>query len=91
MFATWVLIFHFRQFLNLLVISVFVSFQEFHHDHIAYPHLYNKPWTSFTTGQRSGATVSIQADIMGAVTWDPNYATGVDFLDHNFLSSKNSG
>ena len=26
-----------------------------------------------------------------AGTWDPNYAPGVDFLDHNFLSSKNSG
>ena len=26
-----------------------------------------------------------------AGTWDPNYAPRVDFLDHNFLSSKNSG
>ena len=26
-----------------------------------------------------------------AGTWNPNYAPGVDFLDHNFLSSKNSG
>ena len=26
-----------------------------------------------------------------AGTWDPNYAPGVKFLDHNFLSSKNSG
>ena len=37
-------------------------------------------WTSFTTGQWSGATVSIQADIMGAVTWDSNYTPGVDFF-----------
>ena len=24
-------------------------------------------------------------------SWDPNYTPGVDFLDHNFLSSKNLG
>ena len=24
-------------------------------------------------------------------SWDPNYNPGVDFLDHNFLSSKNLG
>ena len=24
-------------------------------------------------------------------TWDPNYTPGVDFLDHDFLSSKKSG
>ena len=24
-------------------------------------------------------------------TWDPNYPPGVDFLDHNFLLSRNSG
>jgi hypothetical protein len=23
--------------------------------------------------------------------WDPNHIPGVDFLDHDFLSSKNSG
>ena len=43
------------------------------------------------TGQWSGATVSIQADIMGAVTWDPNYTPGTDFLDHIFSILKNSG
>ena len=26
-----------------------------------------------------------------AGTWDSNYTPGVDFLDHDFLSSKNSG
>ena len=26
-----------------------------------------------------------------AGSWDPNYTPGVDFLDQNFLSSKNSG
>ena len=26
-----------------------------------------------------------------AGTWNPNYTPGVDFLDHDFLSSKNSG
>ena len=25
-----------------------------------------------------------------AGTWDPNYAPGVDFLDHRFLNLKNS-
>ena len=51
----------------------------------------SNPWTSFTTGQGSGVTVSIQADIMGAVTWDPNYTPGMDFLDHIFSILKNSG
>ena len=37
-------------------------------------------WTSFTTGQWSGANVSIQVDIMGAVTWDPNYTPGGGFF-----------
>ena len=27
----------------------------------------------------------------GGGAWDPNYDPGADFLDHNFLSSKNSG
>ena len=27
----------------------------------------------------------------GAGAWDPNHTPGVDFLGHNFLSSKNSG
>ena len=48
-------------------------------------------WASFTTGQWSGATVSIQADIMGAVAWDPNYTPGMDFLDQIFSILKNSG
>ena len=25
---------------------------------------------------------------VGAVTWDPNYNPGVDFLGHDFLNSK---
>ena len=28
---------------------------------------------------------------MGGNTWDPNYAPGLDFLDHNFFNLKNSG
>ena len=43
------------------------------------------------TGQLSRHFVFRQVDIMGAVCWDPNYTPGLDFLDHNFLSSKNSG
>ena len=27
----------------------------------------------------------------GGGAWDSNYDPGADFLDHNFLSSKNSG
>ena len=30
-------------------------------------------------------------DIMGGNTWDPNYATGLDFLDNIFFNLKNSG
>ena len=43
------------------------------------------------TGQLCRHFVFRQVDIMGAVCWDPNYTLGLDFLDHNFLSSKNSG
>ena len=50
---------------------------------ITHGHLY--------TGQLCSHFVFRQVDIMGAVCWDPNYTQGLDFLDHNFLSSKNSG
>ena len=37
------------------------------------------------------AIVFRQVDIMGGNTWDPNYAPGLDFLDHIFFNLKNSG
>ena len=43
------------------------------------------------TGQLCRHFVFRQVDIMGAVCWDPNYTPGLDFLNHNSLSSKNSG
>ena len=43
------------------------------------------------TGQLCRHFVFRQVDIMGGNTWDPNYAPGLDFLDHNFFNLKNSG
>ena len=43
------------------------------------------------TGQLCRHFVFRQVDIMGGNTWDPNYAPGLDFLDHIFFNLKNSG
>ena len=43
------------------------------------------------TGQLCRHFVFRQVDIMGGNTWDPNYAPGLDFLDHIFFNQKNSG
>ena len=42
-------------------------------------------------GRRIGCLEGPRITTGGAGAWDPNYTPGVDFLDHNFLSSKNSG
>ena len=37
------------------------------------------------TGQLCRHFFFCQVTRVGAVTWDPNYTPGVDFLDHDFL------
>ena len=49
-----------------------------------------KTWTSlYMDGTASKFFLVICPHEAG--NWDPKYAPGGDFLDHNFLSSKNSG
>ena len=47
-------------------------------------------WTSLYM-DGTASKIFLVICIHEAGTWDPNYAPGVDFLDHDFLSSKNSG
>ena len=53
------------------------------------------PWVSPRTTKLDGPHSEGNCQIWIIETrpnsWDPNYALGADFLDHNFLSSKNSG
>ena len=42
-------------------------------------------------GRRIGCLEGPRCTAGGGGAWDPNYDPGADFLDHNFLSSKNSG
>ena len=52
-----------------------------------------KPRTTKLDGLHSERTLAkFESSKPGLIySWDPNYTPGVDFLDHKFLSSKNSG
>ena len=49
------------------------------------------PRTTKLDGPHSEDTCQICIIETRPNSWDPNYTPGVDFLDHKFLSSKNSG
>ena len=49
------------------------------------------PRTTKLDGPHSEDTCQIWIIKTRPNSWDPNYTPGVDFLDHKFLSSKNSG
>ena len=51
----------------------------------------NNTRTTKLDGPHSEGTCQIWIIKPRPNSWDPNYTPGVDFLDHNFLSSKNSG
>mgnify|MGYP006888789770 CR=1 FL=1 len=52
---------------------------------------YSKARTTKLDGPHSEGTFQIWIIKPRPNSWDPNYTPGVDFLDHDFLSSKNSG
>ena len=55
------------------------------------PILDYKARTTKLDGPHSEGTCQIWIIETRPNSWDPNYSPGVDFLDHNFLSSKNLG
>ena len=53
--------------------------------------LLDYPRTTKLDGPNSEGSCQIWIIETRPNSWDPNYTPGVDFLDHNFLSSKNLG
>ena len=51
---------------------------------------WTKAWTSLYWTAMSSFCFQISGH-HGGNTWDPNYAPGLDFLDHIFFNLKNSG